>query len=108
MKDLEKLNPIPKIVRWCRAKNHLLDEIDALRQKNEELRAKVAALQQAKVKLENSLEERRREKETLRANLVSQKKSAESKEMIAERLGNKITELRDENDRLHTRLKKKK
>ena len=107
MQDFKKLNPIPKLVRWCRSRNELLDEVDSLRLENEQLRLKVSNLQQAKVKLENSLEERRREKETLRANLNSQKKTAESKELIAEQLGNKIAELRDENDRLH-RLKKKK
>jgi chromosome segregation ATPase len=108
VQDFKKLNPIPKLARLLRARHELLDEVDALRRENEKLRAKVASLQQAKVKLENSLEERRREKETLRANLVSQKKTTENKELIAEQLGNKISELRDENDRLHTRLKKKK
>lgn len=108
MQDFKKLNPIPKLARLLRARHELLDEVDSLRRENEKLRAKVASLQQTKTQLENSLEERRREKETLRANLVNQKKTAESKEVIAEQLGNKIAELRDENDRLYTRLKKKK
>jgi hypothetical protein len=50
--------------------------------------------------LEQSVEERRREKDVLRERLNAQKKAADLAELNAKQLGAKITELREENDRL--------
>jgi hypothetical protein len=70
------------------------------------LQKKVLALQQVKDQAERHAEDRRREKEALRAKLASQKKAFESSEVQLGQLAAKITELRAENDKLKRSKKK--
>jgi len=110
---MKKPNLIQKFERWKASRVELLRQVDALRKEgeqlrkeNERLRIKLSALQNAKDQAEKHAEDRRREKEALRQRLGSHKKESESNEILVEKLGAKITELRAEIDRLSRKKKK--
>jgi chromosome segregation ATPase len=100
------MNLISKIQRWRISRVELLLEVEALTAENEELRQKIVVLRQAKDQAETHAEDRRREKESLRAKLNTQRKALETQELLVSQLGAKITELRAENEKLK-RAKKK-
>jgi|GEM_PF-7134109 len=100
MSRFDKFDLVAIFKRWLTTRARLVRQIETLTRDNERLREKVAALQHSKEQTEKSLEERRREKKVLQANLTSQKRTSESKERVAEQLGAKLAELREENDRL--------
>lgn len=95
-----KLNLFSQFLRWRRTRIDLYKELDFLRLDNVRLRSKLSAIQHAKEQVDKQIEERRREKEALRVKLVTEKKSAEPTQRVIEQLNLKITELREENDRL--------
>lgn len=97
---MDKLNLIDKIRRWTVSQNELHQQIEKLQSDNQRLREKVASLQKAKDTAERQAEERKREKDALRARLSDQKKSNEAVELASAQLNAKITELRDENEKL--------
>ncbi|MBN9502147.1 MAG: hypothetical protein BGO01_18875 [Armatimonadetes bacterium 55-13] len=97
---MNRLNFADRLKKWLRSHRSLVIEVEALRQENADLRQKIASLHNEKDRTEKSLEERRREKEALRTRLNSQKKASETSERTAKQLGEKVTELREENERL--------
>lgn len=103
---MKKPKLLHKFERWRASRAEILGQLDTLRKENERLQQRLVALQQAKDQAETHAEDRRREKEVLRAKLVAQKKAAEVNEILVAQLGAKITELRTENDKLK-RAKKK-
>jgi chromosome segregation ATPase len=106
IKPIAKLSLVHRFQRWRTARIELLAELDALRSENEELRQKLVTFRQAKVRAEKHAEDRRHEKEALRAKLNAQRKALETQELLVAQLGAKIAELRAENDDL-MRAKKK-
>jgi chromosome segregation ATPase len=107
MNRINKANPIRKFERWKASRLELLRQIDRLKNENDRLQKWVIVLQQAKDQAETHAEDRRREKEALRAKLASQKKAFESNEQQLGQLAAKITELRAENDKLKRAKKTK-
>ena len=103
---MKKPNVIDQLKRWRTSQIELLRLVDTLRADNDRLRAKLNALQHAKDHAEKQAEERRREKETLRTQIASLKAASKSTQLIVDQLGAKITELREENDRLKSAKKK--
>ncbi|HTQ11250.1 MAG TPA: hypothetical protein VMI31_14385 [Fimbriimonadaceae bacterium] len=97
---MKKQSLIHTFERWRASRFDLLRQIERLRNENQRLLERVAALQQAKDQAERHAEDRRREKEALRSRLAADKKASESRENLMEQLGAKITELREENDEL--------
>lgn len=97
---MNRLNFADRLKKWLRSHRSLVIEVEALRQENADLRQKIASLHNEKDRTEKSLEERRREKEALRTRLNSQKKASETSERTAKQLGEKVKELREENERL--------
>ena len=103
---MKKQSLIRKFERWRASRIDLLWQIDALRKENDQLKERVVSLQQSKNQAEKHAEDRRNEKESLRARLLGQKKASESNELLLEQFGAKITELHAEVDR-HKRSRKK-
>jgi|SRR5579862_7008580 len=103
---MKKQSLIRRFERWKTSRIELLRQVDSLRKENDRLQQRLIALQLAKDQAEKHAEDRRREKEVLRAKMNSQKRSSESNELLLEQLGAKITELRAEIDRLKQRKKK--
>ncbi|MCC7230882.1 MAG: hypothetical protein IT203_10850 [Fimbriimonadaceae bacterium] len=104
---IKYLNPVDLVKRWCVSRIDLLNEVDKLRDDNQRLRVKVAALQHAKDVAERQAEERRREKAVLRTRLAAQKKVSDQDRLIADQLNAKITELWAENDELRRARKQR-
>src|ERR1044071_1436058 len=92
--------------RWRSSRLQLHHEIDTLSKENERLQKRVLALQAAKDQAEKQAEDRRREKEALRAKMNTQKKASEGNETLVAQLGAKITELRAEIEKLKRSKKK--
>jgi chromosome segregation ATPase len=97
---MNKLNLIHEFKRWRTSHKELLNLVDTLRKDNDRLRVKLTALQHAKDQAEKDAEERRREKESLRVQLADLKKALKSKQLSIDQLSAKLTELRDELDRM--------
>lgn len=92
---MKKLGLFAKYARWRDLQRNLAREIDLLRRENVRLRQKLAVLQKAKDQAERFAEERRREKEALRAKVVLQKKELDGQRAEIEDLGAKIAALRE-------------
>jgi hypothetical protein len=104
---MKQPNLIQKLQRWKTSRAELQRQVDTLRTDNERLQQRLAEVRQAKDKAETQAEDRLREKEALRARMGVQKKDMKTNELLVEQLGAKITELRDENERLKVAKKKK-
>jgi regulator of replication initiation timing len=102
------MNFIQRLWQWRQSKASLLKEVGDLRLENEQLRKKVAALQKAKDEADQNLQERRREKEVLRSRITAQKKTVGLAEQEAKQLSAKLTQLREENERLENLRRHKK
>ncbi len=94
------LNWYHQLKRWQVARVILHQDLDRLQKENDDLRAKLAALRHAKEQAEKQLEERRREKEVLRARLVDQKKAVDTVELVSAQVSAKYQELQKEFERL--------
>jgi len=103
---MKKLDLIKKFRRWRTSQSELLGQADTLRKENQRLQQRLTLLQQAKDQADKHAEDRRREKEALRAKMSAQKKDAEVNELLVVQLGAKITELRAEIDKLKSAKKK--
>lgn len=86
--------------RWRASRVELLADVSRLRKEGEQMQRRLAALQQAKDQAVKHAEDRRREKETLRLKLRGQKHELEARDLQIEQLGVKITELRDEIEKI--------
>jgi chromosome segregation ATPase len=95
-----------KLQRARISQTQLLRQVDTLTKESERLRQRLAAVQAAKDQAEKHAEDRRREKEALRARLRSQDKTLELHDTVVAQLGAKITELTAEIDRLKRSKKK--
>jgi chromosome segregation ATPase len=68
-------------------------QVEALGKETQNLRAKLAALQNAKTLAENQAEELRKDKERLRAKIAAMKKSAEQADNVTQQLRTKHEQL---------------
>ncbi len=91
---------LERFQKWRKSKQELFQRIEKLELDNANLRSKNHQLQHAKELAERQADERRREKEALRARLAEQKKHNDSVVLVSEQLKAKVTELRAENDLL--------
>ena len=82
-------------LRWRATRAALLRNLERQRSQIESLQSRVATLQSAKDRAEQDAKERRREKESLRARVTSQKRQLDDYERQIETLNAKVIELRE-------------
>lgn len=81
--------------RWRATRAALLRDLERQRSQIESLQSRIGTLQSAKDRAEQDAKERRREKESLRSRVTSQKRQLDDYERQIETLNAKVIELRE-------------
>lgn len=91
---------VHQVQRWFVSRASLERQVKTLSEENTQLREKIKGLQKAKTVAEQRVEELRKERDGLKQKVAEQKKTVAATQKLMDEVHEKISDLREENERL--------